>query len=295
LMAGLRDLGYVYFARSDCFAPLWNSIRWIDSGLLTVSRFPIDLNRSETFQDLMGGCQFTEKGILYTGIPHVDHKGHRTQIHLFNTHCQSSRTEPRPDQKDIVPPLPEWSYRVKNIKQAKELLLSILPDAAEPVRGHQGVSRSGSSEGTSRSDGPKEKKGDIVILTGDLNMDSRRPSDPQTDEEKLLMEGFALFGDRQPLDPHRTGKPKNEHLGTYGPVFIDDDGVKRPFDTVLCEKGEQGCDAAVDYILVNQRHVDVSVTGGVEKFLIKRKEYQMCSDHFGISAKVTIRSEDKKH
>ena len=145
LLAGLRDLGFTYYARPDVHRPLWNLKQWVDSGLLTVSRLPITAMECDIFHDLQGGCQFTAKGFLYTELQYTDGSGLARKIHLCNAHTQSSKTVPVP--AGVVPaPHPEAEYRRRNLQQIRQCLAGkIDPDAAH----------------------------DVFILAGDLNIDSR--------------------------------------------------------------------------------------------------------------------------
>jgi len=220
LLARLRELGFLYFARPDTHRPWYNLKQWVDSGLLTVSKLPPLAVQDEIFDDLQGGCQFTAKGFLYTALQFLDPTGAPRKLHLINAHTQSSKTVPVPEE--VVPePFPEALYRQRNLKQIRQCF----------TRQEEGDPR-----GTS-----------VFILAGDMNIDSRRRTRTGESEVVHLYETMRGICGSPCMDPLRDGLEPKRHPSTYGDVKVDAvTGMKTPVDTVLTELDEQCCQVGFD-------------------------------------------------
>lgn len=242
------------WARSAlAYAP--NLTKWVDGGVMIVSRYPVLASRTMEFASASGGDMFAAKGPCYLRVQHPNPSV--GIIHVFSMHLQASENFRHKDGATEA----EKSIRKAQVAE----LLAFIDECV------------GSDPAT-----------ETVLLAGDWNIDAHA----HRSEEKSQPGGIALAssavkrGSRVigsppaefPPSPPRGGSPEyrdlvnqlrhrmprlrdlvlestqvkgegGHHPITYG-ALREEDG--KPFDTILTEEPEHGCQAFVDYVFLSQ-------------------------------------------
>ncbi|KAJ3280226.1 hypothetical protein HK104_000814 [Borealophlyctis nickersoniae] len=126
----------------------WWKFRFVDSGLLVLSRFPIVATDKIMYSGGFGSDRVAAKGILYTR--HL--LSTTTTLHLFVSHLQSSYTPPSEDDADN---LEEHGAKVRK-RQLKTLRKFVQKTVRKAKRNRTG------------------KHEDVVLLAGDFNVPGNR-------------------------------------------------------------------------------------------------------------------------
>ena len=264
----------------------------LNSGLLTLSKYPIKATKFFPFKAGSGVDALAEKGVLYCKIELSDMQA----MHLFNTHTQATyNNEYQPDNKS------DHNNYVARLKQLMELRTAI--DLA--LR-----------EFSTYSPVNPDKFHDLVIVAGDFNVNSRGKPLPKKQFTKLpwvsrlqkdyFMEYEFLVGVLS-----RDGADKiidlaceglGEHPITFGDVTIcPKEKIPLPRETCITSKSEWMSCQSLDYIFqlvpgaVNVHtpdynyHIDPKDCKQEEFFFANSKKFTQLSDHYGIECSLTVR------
>jgi len=273
--------GFHYYADSP--SPSFFTSFLVDGGLLVLSRFPILASEFKPYPYGVFSDSLSQKGILYTKIQVKDEI-----LHLYSTHMQAS-------------------YFGENQRYP------ILTRADQFATLRQFI------DTTLQNNGHKE--GEMVLLVGDFNVDSRKPF-IETSKIKTYA-GFKEYphlGENDHFDEYesmkcflsKNGKDDlddllfqsyNEHPITYADTFMHEDEGMKPLETALTAK-DLCSNQSLDYIFrlnpktLKNREAGVELeenkpfqkpsklhiqegSARVEKFFVDACEFTQLSDHYG--------------
>ncbi|KAJ2612354.1 hypothetical protein H4S08_002738 [Coemansia sp. RSA 1365] len=291
LLAAAEKLGFGYYVVSERQF-IWNIA--IDGGLAILSRFPIVATDTLVYQRGMGPDWIPKKGVIYAKIAVGGGKlEENTHVHLFTTHTQASYGE-------VVITQPDVKRRLAQLYEFHNFLERVLP-----------VHRAA---------------GEPVVLTGDFNVDSRahKLSDPDRipyereveDGVETSDEGNAMMAVLQGhgIEPKLLG-PDNEdafkgkdiiefhdalverygyHPVTFGNIFVGEDGVVHPRETVLTTKQDNMVMHSIDYVLwhnpgTNKHSIVAKLEEvGVTPNFTPGEPFTQISDHYGVAAEISF-------
>lgn len=261
--------GFHYFALPD---PCWFLDGYlIESGLVILSRFPIVHSEFHEYPQGVQSDSVAKKGVLFARI-----LVHERFLNVFTTHTQASYFD-----GDFAKDGPAFCRRLLQLQSLKRFIDKTLEQF--------------------------ETKGDVNILAGDLNVNSRAKSYPLEDilevfpslrESELpcnlcneydLLE--AVFNPSE--SPYRMVdvllEKHGRHLVTYGDAE-EVDGLFLPLDPILTDAGEQCSMQRLDYIFeIFPKHKSPSaefLEASIEKFIVKNKPFKQLSDHYGVAVQL---------
>lgn len=261
----------------------------INSGLLTISKYPIVYTEFFAFSAKSGVDGLALKGVLYSKIRMPNHH----HVHVFNTHTQATynntyQPENRGDHNNYL-------ARLKQIQEMRQTIDKCLNSHSRLFK-----------------DGPAEFK-DLVILAGDFNVNANGTPLPRENfaelpwVKKLKRETFReyeyLFGVLS-----KDGKDKLidltfEKYGKHPVTFADSDhtcdsdGKPKPKETRLTNPSEFMSRQCLDYIFqlipcadIESRSLfDMRINEcRVNEFFVKQLHFTQLSDHYGIECSFRI-------
>lgn len=269
--------------------PATLSYHFIDAGLIVLSRYPIEASEFCPLPPGHGVDYFVQKGILYAKV-----KVGNASLHVYNTHGQANY-DPNPMTAFLI--------RTEQLLTFQKFIKSTL------AKNHY-------------------SEGDLALLMGDYNVDSRSKhrfqSRALSDVPGLKGLGcltkLTNFGEYDALlgvlsDNHKDEiedllyKDAGEHPVTFGESAVVNDGEVVPLETVLTTKKDWGTNQCLDYIFrfapttldyepVTPQEMKVSATEKlsvvdgttkVEKFLVTGQVFDQLSDHYGIQVTVALK------
>lgn len=272
--------GFLYYA--DAVSPSFFTSFVVDGGLLVLSRFPIIASEFKPFPYGIFSDSLSQKGVLYVKVQIKDEV-----LHLFQTHTQAS-------------------YFGENQRYP------ILTRGDQWITFRQFMLHCYKKYGY--------KPGEMVLMVGDFNVDSRKPF---IETSKVMKyPGFKLyphlarnemFNEYEAMlcmlsDNHNDEiedlllKTYGEHPITYGDSYVDDNKELKPLETILTLPEDHCSNQSLDYIFlfnpkslykkgddvedqpfIKQRKLKViDGSARVEKFFIEDCEFTQLSDHYGV-------------
>lgn len=268
------------------FAMLTGSL--LNSGLLTLSKFPIVVTEFIEFKSKAGVDSLAIKGVLYSKIKFPNHH----HVHIFNTHLQATyNRDYQPDNKD------DHKNFLARLKQIAELR-----DAVEKcLKSHSSYS----------SENPENFK-DMVVVLGDFNVNSNGIPLP-TDNFKELgwvknikTETFREY-DYLTGVLSKNGQDKlvdlaYEGLGYHPVTYADskqhEDGTHSPKEIHLTEPSEYMSMQCLDYIFqlhpfthpgFNLKFALCPTTCKVNEFQVRDDQFSQLSDHYALECSFLVR------
>jgi len=247
------DKGFKHFVRSK--KPTWLSGKFIDAGLLILSKFPIVESDGHIYRSGNQIDSWAAKQVIYAKVQIAD----TLFLHIFNTHLQASYFDNHED-----------SNKINDFARADQVT-----EMADFIR-----------KKTCNSPHP-------TLLTGDFNINSREPGSPscETAEYKQMMAKLDPSGVwlRDLLKEANNGL----HPITYGDFCeqVESGVVKKiPTETLLTHTADYCCAQSIDYILFADVPTasDVAlevVNTKIEKFLVDPSSVKcsQLSDHYGVA------------
>lgn len=263
----------------------------INSGLLTISKCPIVTTEFTEYKAKSGVDGLANKGVLYTKILLPN----QTQLHLFNTHLQATynntyQTENLSDHNN-------YQARLQQIQELRSIVSST-------IEKHGNLTY---------QEGIKKFK-DLVILAGDLNVNSRGVPIPASKFDKLewiKTQQLNEFMEYEYLLANLTGGGKDKvvdlafesygyHPITFGDTVEgdEDDPSKKPKDKHLTCKLENMSEQSLDYIFqIIPGGTNVAMCGAevpekscrVEEFFADEQHFTQLSDHYGIECSIRLK------
>jgi endonuclease/exonuclease/phosphatase family metal-dependent hydrolase len=219
--------GFLYYA--DSTSPSFFTSFVVDGGLLVLSRFPILASEFKPYPYGIFSDALSQKGVLYTKIQIKDEI-----LHLFSTHTQASYF----GENQKYPIL----TRADQFTMLRQFITTVLPKN-------------------------NYKDGELVLIVGDFNVDSRHPfietnkiqqypgfkeyphlgSDKQFNEYDA-MTCYLSDNGKDVIDDLLLNR-YGEHPITYADSRTDDDsGDLKPLETVLTHKDDLCSNQSLDYI-----------------------------------------------
>ncbi len=271
------------------FAP--NLTKWVDGGVMILSRYPVVASRTMEFANASGGDMFAAKGPCYLRLSHPNPAV--GIVHVFSMHLQASENFRHKDGATEE----EKSIRTAQVTELLDFIDECV--GCDPVT-------------------------ETVLLAGDWNIDAHahrfeEKSQPGGLASSSLKSGSRVIGSppaevppsappggspeyRDLVKQLRSRMPRlrdlvlesarAKHVGECHPVTYgalrEKDG--KPFDTILTEQPEHGCQAFVDYVFLSQPRdaPAAECVAKVDKMECDEKVVgsSVLSDHFAVSCKL---------
>ena len=273
-------------------APLTNS------GLLTISRYPISDIQFYSFNHAANDDYLAYKGVLYSQIeidPLTEQK-----LHLFNTHLQAQYVSLKKDAKITDKDLEKGQYTL----QARITQACDIRDFIEIIYKEKFIT--------------KNDNKNIVALCGDFNMDAKGDEIP-SDYLIKFNPDFEKY--REELEKNKNGpisfseydyimdiisgggadkiinlsfESYGEHQVTMGEIVTDKNGNKVGAENFLTWEGSRMDELCQDYCLIVQkdkgkdpRDFDEALERTIKsckinRFKIENRRYTQLSDHYGL-------------
>ncbi|PWA03689.1 hypothetical protein BB558_000158 [Smittium angustum] len=261
MMDGAKEHGLVHSVSSPSRGLFYAGI---DAGLMILSRYPITYSEFLQYERGVHSDAMSLKGVLYGKI-HVGGKDSEKCIHVFNTHTQASYGNVELTQPGVI-------KRLSQLKALHEFVDKMIKEHRKP--------------------------GELAIINGDMNVDSRKHNVPDKEnggieqderdgkehsDEYLAMMGIiegrglpdpSIFG----FPPDKNFESENKlkfvdtvyskhgyHPVTFGNIKVLPETNKPvPMETVLTTKGDNMAMHSLDYILWYEPHVIENETGDVD-------------------------------
>jgi len=248
-----REKGFPYYARS--VDPHWLSGKFIDAGLVILSRYPIAETDGMIYRSGNQIDSWAAKQVIYAKVQVTPHYF----VHVFTTHMQASYY----DNHESINVINDKA-RATQVQEMSDFIKMKTEGSPYPV-----------------------------IITGDFNIDSvqengeyqymintLRASKPNV---KDLLKEFnnchpITYGDFLHV-PHETEEGRM---------------VPTPRDTILTHKADFCCGLSIDYIMIadteeNEREKVVEVTDTqVEPFFVDGHKFGQLSDHYGVATTLRV-------
>ena len=265
------------------------SLKLLNSGLLTISKYPIIETEFIEFKEKSGVDGLAAKGILYSKIRTPNHH----HIHLFNTHTQATyNNEYHPENKS------DHKNFVARLKQLEEIRVAI----DKCLNSHSRLFR----------DGPDNFK-DLVLVVGDFNVNSRGKPLPSQNFHELawvkkhksttFLEYDYLSGVLSKDSKDKLVDIAFEAYGTHPVTFGDvehheEDHKRRPREVYLTNPDEFMSEQSLDYIFHLTPFFDFACRipfkikdCKVNEFFTEHEKFTQLSDHYGIEATILLDEE----
>jgi len=246
----------------------------IDGGLVILSRFPIIASEFRVLSQGVGVDAFCNKGALYVKIRIGDSK-----LHLYTIHTQATYDE-----------------TPKYFLKRSEQLIDFHKFIQETLEKYE------------------HQNEDLVLLTGDFNVDSRSQRQFGSDNATLapIIEKYnslkkpgafteydglisCLTDDFRDEVEDLLYKKHKDHPITFGEYYLNENNEKVPVDGVLTDKDCRCVAESLDYIFkftprgtletdlaLKQKLAIVEDSVAVEEFFVKGFEFGQLSDHYGV-------------
>jgi endonuclease/exonuclease/phosphatase family metal-dependent hydrolase len=281
LLKNAHRRGFKYFCKNP--EPLLFKKPFIDGGLLILSKYPICESEHIYYSESVTIDRVMAKGVLWAKIKIPKSKYF---VHVFNTHMQAYFSACS-DQKQTECHI----RRVEQLIILKKFVIEILTK--------------------------NFTKGDLVIIAGDLNINSLnqkfnyqevvsalnlKPEDLKsfsTPNEFDFYKTILEFQNRLFKVVHAFYKDQGHYPVTSGKCTKDTKGQLIPFETVISDKASRMDNSSIDYILeikidsvprIDWRD-DIKIKQGsfrIEEFLVNHPRITQLSDHFGLSFKIVF-------
>uniref|UniRef100_A0A6B2L9E7 sphingomyelin phosphodiesterase n=1 Tax=Arcella intermedia TaxID=1963864 RepID=A0A6B2L9E7_9EUKA len=278
LISYAKDHGFPYHLKS--IPPPLLSRKFIDAGLLILSRYPIIRSGGHIFTSGNQIDFYAAKQILYAQIafPPAGGPPGRAEggaeggprLHLFTLHLQASYYD-----NDAATNVFNDQSRDDQVSELVQFVQETLSKEAF-------------------------REEDLCLVAGDFNVNSRKTSDgvAETMEYKRMVGIFKThFDEGQYVFKDSLMDNYGYHPVTYGDVE-QKEGIETPKETVLTDSVDLFCKLSIDYIFSIQKQpgLDASRSAGgkgkklsienalIEEFLCKSAHVTQLSDHYGISA-----------
>ena len=288
LLRAARKKGFKYSLRGT-----WPSFgrKFIDPGVLLLSKHPIVQYDHHIFQNATEVDQFAAKQMMYAGIS-IEGK----MVHVFTTHTQATYGNNEGGAPKTGNPLYEWGQKVikggkrdggEVMKECDEARVGQLREAREFI---DGVLKGGEVLG----------RNDIAVLMADLNVDALNSPEEYDILVDILSKSSGYHVSNAFFDAH------GYHPVTYGDVCPN---TGENLETTLTAPMDCGMKASLDYLIVFRKEkggegVGEGVGEGeewgkgfdspyrvedvkVEPFFVREKQEKpitQLSDHYGVSA-----------
>ena len=250
LLGGWGALLGDWAATGLAFAP--NVTKWIDGGIVILSRHPVVETRTMEFTRSSGGDIVAGKGPVYVQIQHPVIGA----VHVFSMHLQASENLREKDGATAS----EKAIRASQIGE----LLSFLRDCVggDPAEATVLLAGDWNIDAHAHRSEEKSLPGGLAegvgFKTAQMTRQGSAPgSPPSTDAPSSPPGGSpeyqALLSQLRSALPNlrdlvQESAEDGFHPVTYGALRADGE----PVDKVLTEKEERGCQAFVDYVFLSQ-------------------------------------------
>ncbi len=265
------------------------SLKLLNSGLLTISKYPIVETEFIEFKEKAGVDALAAKGVLYSKIKTPNHR----HIHLFNTHTQATyHNEYQPDNKS------DHKNFLARLKQLEEIRVAV----DKCLNTHSRLFR----------DGPDNFK-DLVLVVGDFNVNSRGkplPADRFAELAWVKKQKLPAFLEYDYLTGvlSKDGKDSIEDLAfeaygshpvTFGDVeHHEEEHKKRPREVHLTNPDEFMSEQSLDYIFRLTPFFDFACRSPfklrdcrVNEFFAQHEKFTQLSDHYGLEVAILLDQE----
>jgi endonuclease/exonuclease/phosphatase family metal-dependent hydrolase len=264
-IAAARKYGFNYYCRS--IAPPFFSLKFVDGGLLILSKYPIVEKDGHIFTQGNQIDYYAAKQVIYTKLLlNEKSDGDHDYLHLFTTHMQASYYE-NDDKLNAI----NDQARMSQAKEMVDFVQKKIENSPYPA-----------------------------LLTGDFNINARRNRNNgvESSEEYVAMMDYihsVFSGSHFGIDLVR--KRYGFHPVTYGDVFVHPETEEvLPRERVITNPVDHGIQECLDYMIlldtqknIDRRAVQVKDTK-VEEFFNTDPDIAItqCSDHYGISSVLQI-------
>lgn len=257
---------------------LRGQVKFVDAGLLVISRFPIEKSRFVSFKSGSASDRLAMKGVLYSRLDLKRKDGKK--IHLFTTHTQASYT--------YTPSEGSVNIRIEQLKELEAFIKEITKEnsAAWPI-----------------------------IVTGDFNMDSLQECKEYEQAVESLQRCTRKGEDGVATSFVDVVKEQyGRHVPTATPYeFSKSTGAevrssfqRKDYEEMLKDVAISGkelsstsrnyvetektfwADQRLDYVFVEQSASLRLDHAAVEPFLYENEPYSHLSDHFGITSSFSV-------
>lgn len=260
----------------------------LNSGLLTISKYPIVHTQFFEFSARAGVDAIALKGVLYSKIKMPNHH----HLHVFNTHTQATyKNDYQPENKSDHM---NFLARLKQIQEIRETIDKCLNSHSRLFK-----------------DGPANFK-DIVLIAGDFNVNAKGKTLPKANfvdlpwvkrqQGEVFREYEYLIGVLSKDGKDRLVDLALTKYGKHPVTFADvdhshEDGVPRPRELKLTNPTEHFSQQCLDYIFQLFPCADVESSPlfsldpkdcKVNEFFVKQTHFTQLSDHYGIECSFRV-------
>jgi len=261
----------------------------IDSGLLTLSKYPILQVDFRPFDTAIGIDGVAYKGLLYSRI-RLDSG---IMLNLFNLHLQAVYSSIYTKASHSY-----FNVRLNQIMQLKTFIKDFLALHTDFDQ-----------------DDDKNDFHEIVLIAGDFNVNINAPPMPATfqlsdskfdawiqarketgfREYDFLVESLSFHGRDEVIDWVHTSNNGDSYI-TYADYTEDEQGNRVPLELKLTSKDDLCSGQCLDYIFqilpLKQQIMRLKANAQVEKFLVNDDEKEIgvgqLSDHYGLKIEFEI-------
>lgn len=248
------------FFYSNSFPPPLFSRKFIDAGLVILSKYPIIETKAHIYKSGNQIDFYAAKQVLYCKL-RIDEGNY---LNIFTTHMQASYLDNTPEQK-----LQNDKARHGQIVELAQFVNEILS---------------------------QQNYCYPAVILGDLNVNARDEKEPNHESEEyiyLMRQLRVHIKNCHTIDLLKESY-NGKHPVTYGDTEKVDNKVV-PKETVLTTKEDHGCMQCIDYMMMIKPKKkclinEISKATKVEEFAIPLGKYRFSqlSDHYGISTKLHI-------
>jgi endonuclease/exonuclease/phosphatase family metal-dependent hydrolase len=277
LIRAARKVGFKYSLRGT-----WPSFdrKFIDAGVLILSKHPIMKYDHHIFESATEVDQFAAKQMMYAGVS-VEGK----MVHVFTTHTQATYGNNDGGAPKSGNPIYEWGQTV--IKGGMRDANQVTKECDEARVGQIRESRAFIDKVLDH--GKVLGENDIAVLMADLNVDALNSPEEYSALLDTLSNGSGYHVSNAFYDQH------GFHPVTYGDVCPK---TGENLETTLTAPMDCGMKGSLDYLMVLRREKEKAGVKGfdspyrvedvqVEPFFVKEKQEKpitQLSDHYGVSA-----------
>jgi endonuclease/exonuclease/phosphatase family metal-dependent hydrolase len=277
LIAAAREAGFAYALRGKW--PSFFHTKFVDSGLLILSRYPILRHDFHIFQQGALIDKFSAKQVMYAEIALGS-----TRLHLFTAHTQATYALYDNGAPSSGNAFYDFGQNLLGISGGQSA-------AKECDRARESQFREIRNFVDRILDGGRvlDDSSHVAVLAGDLNTDALNTPCEYDALVSLLSEG-AQYSVRNLLEAEH-----GEHPITMGDYCA---ATRAPKETLLTSVSDQGAGMCLDYIFVLEgdgtrregsvQRVSVH-SSRVEPFFVSCPSgLSQLSDHYGLSATVSV-------
>jgi len=248
--------GYHFHCRS--VSPPLLSGKFIDAGLLILSRFPIVEKDGFVYNHGYQIDAWAAKQVIYAKVQVSED----SYLHVFTTHMQASYYDNAPHLNVI-----NDKMRSNQVVELAEFVAKKMADSAHPC-----------------------------ALTGDFNISAKSAHDETIEAHEYTTLMQTLHDTVAKHAPHAhlaVDLLKLDHQGSHPTTYADvcPDEPTKPRETVLTHTADHCTQLAIDYIFWIDTHENHAVqkirakpcTTRVEEFFVDGHPFTQLSDHYGVS------------